>query len=134
MRNKGKKKKNKKKQSNPRVLVENEFTWMVEQNRCLNILMDKINKTLKHESLSSVICRTENTLFNRFSHRQELTNWYNHLSSDVIQERQVKIENKIHLSKIRLKILKAMYEEQYNNIPIIRRIFTKKRKWRYDNY
>jgi hypothetical protein len=135
MRNKGRKKKNKrgkKKQSNPRVLVENEFTWMVEQNRCLDKLMNKINKTLKNESLNSVICRTENTLYNRIHHRSDLAGWTQYRSSEFMDKQQIEIEHKIHTSKIRLKILKIMYEEQYNNMSMIKRLFTKKRKWKYE--
>jgi hypothetical protein len=51
--------------------------------------MNKINKTLKNESLNSVICRTENTLYNRIHHRSDLAGWTQYRSSEFMDKQQI---------------------------------------------
>jgi hypothetical protein len=112
--------------------VENEFTWMVEQSKGIDKHLKKIHNGLRNNTLEELIIQSDQTMNKRYQQRYNITN------GDIrfqygwdLQASLINVDKNLHNGRIRHNILMRMYDEQYNKLPWIKRVFTKRIKSDY---
>lgn len=116
---------------------ENEFTWMVEQSKGIDKHLKKIHNGLRSNSLEELIRQSDNNMNKRYRQRYNFLEDYNPrfhhetLRDNWRPSHMINIDKNLHNGRIRHNILMMMYDEQYNNLPYFKRLFTKRIKSDY---
>ncbi len=113
---------------------ENEFTWMVEQSRSIDKHLKKIHNGMRSNSLEQLIKQSDHNMDKRYRQR------YNTICSDprlepIWNQHQIhtltNIDKNLHNGRVRHNLLMRIYDEEYNNLPWFKRLFTKRIKSDY---
>lgn len=126
-------KKQKKRNKRPKKVVENEFSWMIEQSKGIDKHLKKIHNGLRTHTLEQLIYESDHNMNQRY---RKLYNFRAHYDptrhNETLQDNWVpneyitNLDKNIHNGRVRHNILMAMYDKWYNNLPFFKRMFTKK--------
>ena len=113
---------------------ENEFTWMVEQSRSIDKHLRKIHNGLRNNSLEQLISQSDSNMDRRYQRRYSVGCSDPRLEPIWTQHQLITLTNidkNLHNGKVRHNLLMRMYDEQYNNLPWFKKLFTKRIKSGY---
>ena len=116
---------------------ENEFTWMVEQSRGIDKHLKKIHNGLRSNTLEELIGQSDRNMDKRYRQRYNFSEHYDPRLHDGGHRDNwrpsymINVDKNLHNGRVRHNILMMMYDEQYNNLSFLKRLFTKRIKSDY---
>lgn len=117
---------------------EDEFTWMIEQSKGIDMHMKKIHNGLRNNTLEELIHMsdleiTRSSMDKRYRQRYNVMNQYPRLpgSGWSPESSLINVDKNLHNGRIRHNILMRMYDEEREKLPFFKKLFTKRIKSDY---